>query len=65
MKQRLVRLAGECNGINDCPNISLTDQGQVAVQGTRRDDLSTPAHEAVVEISPELLLEAANALNTG
>lgn len=45
----------------DCPEVSLTDRGTVAVRGYRLAQ-ATPEGEAVVEIPTELLLEAARAL---
>lgn len=64
MKPKLTKLAGDCYGPDDCPAVSLTAQGTITVQGPRRDDLSAPQHEAIVEIPQELLLEAAHALET-
>jgi hypothetical protein len=63
---RLVRMLAGPNGGNcgngDCPNISLTERGTVAVQGAI-SALPAPDNESVVEISQELLLEAARALS--
>jgi hypothetical protein len=51
--------AGNCKD-GDCPKVSTTDRGTIAVQGYRIDH-ATPAGEAVVEIPAELLMEAARA----
>ena len=56
------RLAGGCDGGLDCEGILLTERGIVAVQGGHLADTRTPPGEAVVEISSQLLQEAANAL---
>lgn len=45
----------------DCPKVSTTDRGTIAVQGYRLAHV-TPENEAIVEIPRELLLEAARAL---
>jgi len=45
----------------DCPTVYRTDQGTIAVQGDRLNR-PTPSHEAIVEISVELLREAVRAL---
>ncbi|MFC4080386.1 hypothetical protein [Amycolatopsis samaneae] len=57
------RLAGTCNSDDDCPMVSLTAQGTIAVQGNLLD-LRARHGEAVVEIPLALLLEAANAAQT-
>lgn len=51
---------GSC-GNGDCPTISETDRGTVAVQGYTLA-LAAPVGEGVVEIPREMLLEAARAL---
>ena len=50
----------ECKD-GDCPKVSATDRGTIAVQGYRLAHV-TPENEAIVEIPAELLLEAARAL---
>jgi hypothetical protein len=52
--------SGNCKD-GDCPKVSTTDRGTIAVQGYRLAH-ATPAGEAVVEIPVELLMEAARAI---
>jgi hypothetical protein len=58
----LTKIAGvDCKMGDDCPAVFTTDRGTIAVQGyvvSRK----TPDGEAVVEISTELLQEAARAV---
>lgn len=62
-RARWKRLAGApCKAGADCESIFLTDRGRVAVQGGHLADARTPLGEAVVEVSPDLLREAARAL---
>ena len=56
----LTKIAGNCKD-GDCPTVYRTDRGTIAVQGDRLAH-PVPAHEAVVEIPVELILEAARAL---
>lgn len=60
-----VQLAGNCDGIRDCPHIWLTQEGTIAVQGTLRGDGRPPTGEAIVEVPFEMLMEVARALATG
>jgi len=57
---KLTRIAGNC-GRDDCPTISTTDRGTIAVQGYTLD-YSTPPGESVVEIPQDVLREAFRAL---
>lgn len=57
----LTLIAGGDCGRDDCPAISLTDRGTVAVQGYVIDK-PTPHGEAVVEVSRDMLMEAARAI---
>ncbi|MFE0027955.1 hypothetical protein [Amycolatopsis sp. NPDC059021] len=60
---KLKRLAGDCDD-NDCAKVSLTEWGTVVVQGDLlqpEGDLHPGRGEAAVEISLDLLLEAARA----
>lgn len=57
------KLAGDCKQ-GDCPNVYLTAKGTIAVQGSMMGDVDPPLGEAVVEIPPTMLLEAANVLAT-
>jgi hypothetical protein len=45
--------------VKDCPTIYATDRGTLLVQGETPSDhgLAIPAHETVVEIPAELLLD--------
>lgn len=61
MAPELTKIARSDCKDGDCPTVYRTDRGTVAVQGDRLDR-KAPAHEAVVEIPAELLLEAARAL---
>jgi hypothetical protein len=61
-RARWKRLAGTCEDFDTCEGIYLTEQGKVAVQGGHLTEVRTPCGEAVVEISPELLREAARGL---
>ena len=57
----LTRIAGDDCKDGDCPAVYRTDRGTIAIQGGRLDHPS-PAHEAIVEITVELLAEAVRAL---
>jgi len=58
----LTKIAGDDNCRNgDCPTVYRTDRGTIAVQGDRLAH-PTPDHEAIVEISVDLLREAVRAL---
>lgn len=61
-KTRWQRLAGACWDDDECEGIFLTEQGRVAVQGGHLVGARTSRGEAVVEISPELIREAARVL---
>lgn len=59
----MTRLAGDCQN-NDCPTVYATDRGTIAVQGVVVADpgrVHLAPGEAVVEISVDLLREAARA----
>ena len=58
------KLAGDCDGTNDCPNIRQTARGTIAVQGHLMTHVYPPDGEAVVEIPAKMLMEAARALAT-
>jgi hypothetical protein len=60
----LIRLAGDCLN-NDCPAVYATDRGTIAVQGVLVTDPGSARlapGEALVEISVDLLREAARAV---
>lgn len=62
---KLTMVAGDCKGPRECPTVYMTDRGTIAVQGYQIADVnegSVPKGEGVVEISKELLLEAARAI---
>lgn len=61
-RTRWQRLAGGCEDYDTCEGIFLTDRGRVAVQGDHLVEARTPDGEAVVEISLDLLKEAADAI---
>lgn len=58
---QLTLIAGGSCGRDDCPAVSTSDRGTVAVQGY---DLAreTPAGESVVEVPVAVLREAVRAL---
>lgn len=58
------KLAGDCHGDDDCPNIRETPRGTIAVQGPLMTHVYPPDGEAVVEISANMLMEAARVLAT-
>lgn len=58
----LVRVAGGNCGENDCPTVSTTDRGTLAIQGYHRVDIETADGEAVVEVPVSLIQEAMRAL---
>ena len=58
------KLAGDCDGRIDCPNIQQTPRGTIAVQGPLLTHVYPPHGEAVVEIPAEMLMEAARVLAT-
>jgi hypothetical protein len=58
----LTKIAGDANCKDgDCPTVYRTDRDTIGVQGFVIDR-ATPDGEALVEISAELLMEAARAL---
>lgn len=57
------KLAGDCRQ-GDCPNIQKTPRGTIAVQGRLMTHVYPPDGEAIVEISAEMLMEAARVLAT-
>ena len=61
---QLTMVAGDCKGPRECQAVYTTDRGTIAVQGYQIADVNgefVPKGEGVVEISKELLLEAARA----
>lgn len=59
----MIRLAGDCQN-DDCPTVYATDRGTIAVQGVIVTDpgrVRLSPGEALVEISVDLLREAARA----
>lgn len=56
------RLAGACTKGEECEGIFLTELGRVAIQGEHLVGATTPRGEAIVEVSPDLLREAARVL---
>ena len=58
---RLTQISGGNCGRDDCPTISLTDRGTLAVQGYVVDN-PTPDTEAVVEIPLDVFWDAVRAL---
>ncbi len=57
----LTRIAGGNCGRDDCPTISTTDRGTIAVQGYTVDR-QAPTGESIVEIPLDVLREAVRAL---
>jgi hypothetical protein len=60
----LRKIGGEC-GKDDCPAVYVTDQGNIVVQGmlvTGAGQVTPAPGEALVEIPPSVLLEAARAV---
>ncbi|MEC3994433.1 hypothetical protein VSR01_13180 [Actinacidiphila sp. DG2A-62] len=55
---KTTKLVSTCD-VKDCPTIYATDRGTLLVQGETPSDhgLAIPAHETVVEIPAELLLD--------
>lgn len=55
---KVTKLVSSCD-IKDCPTIYATDRGTLLVQGETPADhgLPLPAHETVVEIPEELVLD--------
>lgn len=55
---KATKLVSTCD-VKDCPTIYATDRGTLLVQGETPSDhgLTIPAHETVVEIPAELLLD--------
>jgi hypothetical protein len=57
----LTRITGDNCKDGDCPTVYRTDRGTIVVQGDRVSH-PAPAHEALVEIPVDLLMEAVRAL---
>lgn len=55
-----IKLTDSCKGIDDCPNVYLTDRGTAAVQGVLLRQAANG--EAIVEIPLDILREATRAI---
>ncbi|MFF7232262.1 MULTISPECIES: hypothetical protein [unclassified Streptomyces] len=55
---KVTKLVSTCD-LKDCPTIYATDRGTLLVQGETPADhgLTIPAHETVVEVPEELVLD--------
>ncbi|MER8041994.1 hypothetical protein [Streptomyces sp. NPDC094032] len=64
-REELTRLTGNGNGTcgdEDCPNVYLTADGSLVIQGSLSEAFTPPPGEGLVEIPAEVLREAARAL---